>query len=131
MTVSRHVKSGQRRHDKDDRDKISDPRFFVLGWDNREKKRRIADELERLHHENKKLTERSALINTQLHIVRDRLQDVAALDLVTTFDQIDQTTFEQTIIALKREAEQIASKSDVLKVLQQRLAEVEDQREAT
>ena len=131
MTVSRHVKSGQRRHDKDDRDKISDPRFFVLGWDNREKKRRIADELERLHHENKKLTERSALINTQLHIVRDRLQAVAALDLVTTFDQIDPTTFEQTIIALKREAEQIASKSDVLKVLQQRLAEVEDQREAT
>lgn len=130
MTASRHVKSGQRRHDKDDREKITDPRNFVLGWDNREKKRRIAEELERLHHEDKKLTERSALINTQLHIVRDRLQAVAALDLVTTYDQIDPTAFEQTILALRREAEQIASKSDVIKVLQQRLAEVEDQREA-
>ncbi len=130
MTAARHVKSGQRRHDKDDREKVTDPRNFVLGWDNREKKRRIAEELERLHHEDKKLTERSALINTQLHIVRDRLQAVAALDVVTTFDQIDPTTFEQTIIALKREAEQIASKSNVIKVLQQRLAEVEDQREA-
>ena len=131
MTISRHVKSGQRRHDKDDRDKISDPRNFVLGWDNREKKRRIAEELERLQREDTKLTERSALIHQELHIVRDRLQAVAALDLVMTFDQIDPTAFEQTIIALRREAEQISSKSDVIKGLQQRLAEVEDQREAT
>ena len=131
MTISRHIKSGQRRHDKDDRDKITDPRNFVLGWDNRQKKQRIAEELERLRHEDTKLTERSTLINRQLHIVRDRLQAVAALDLVTTFDQIDPTAFEQTIVALRREAEQISSKSDVLKGLQQRLAEVEDQREAT
>ena len=131
MTISRHIKSGQRRHDKDDRDKITDPRNFVLGWDNRQKKQRIAEELERLQHEDTKLTERSGLINRQLHIVRDRLQAVAALDLVTTFDQIDPTAFERTIVALRREAEQIASKSDVLKGLQQRLAEVEDQREAT
>jgi uncharacterized protein YPO0396 len=130
MTVSRHVKSGPRRHDKDDRDTISDPRNFVLGWDNREKKRRIAEELERLQHADAKLTERSGLINQQLHIVRDRLQAAATLDLVTTFDQIDPTAFEQTISALRREAEQIASNSDVIKGLQQRLAEVEDQREA-
>ena len=63
--------------------------------------------------------------------MHDRLQAVAALDLVTTFDQIDPTAFEQTIVALRREAEQISSKSDVLKGLQQPLAEVEDQREAT
>ena len=131
MTISRHIKSGQRRHDKDDRDKITDPRNFVLGWDNRQKKQRIAEELERLRHEDTKLTERSTLINRQLHIVRDRLQAVVALDLVTTFDQIDPTAFEQTIVALRREAEQISSKSDVLKGLQQRLAEVVDQREAT
>ncbi len=131
MTISRHIKNGQRRHDKDDRDKITDPRNFVLGWDNRQKKQRIADELERLQHEDTKLTERSGLINRQLHTVRDRLQAVAALDLVTTFDQIDPTAFEQTIVALRREAEQISSKSDALKGLQQRLAEVEHQREAT
>jgi uncharacterized protein YPO0396 len=82
MTVSRHVKSGPRRHDKDDRDTVSDPRNFVLGWDNREKKRRIAEELERLQHADAKLTERSGLINQQLHIVRDRLQAAATLDLV-------------------------------------------------
>ncbi|MCA9009865.1 MAG: hypothetical protein KDB01_08970 [Planctomycetaceae bacterium] len=131
MTASRHIKSGQRRHDKDDREKISDPRNFVLGWDNREKKRRIADELIRLQQEETKLTGRSASINQQLHSVRDRLQAVAALDLVMTYDQIDPSSFEQTIISLRREAEQISSKSDVLKGLQQRLAEVEDQREAT
>lgn len=131
MTVSRHVKNGQRRHDKDDRDKISDPRNFVLGWDNRQKKQRIAQELERLQHEDAKLTEKSGLISRQLQIVRDRLQAVVTLDAVTTFDQIDPTLFEQTIVALHREAEMISSKSDVIKVLQQRLAEVEAQREAT
>ena len=131
MTVSRHVKSGQRRHDKDDRDRISDPRNFVLGWDNRQKKQRIAEELERLQREDAKLTEQSGLISQQLQGVRDHLQAVATLDAVTTFDQIDPSSFEQTIVALRREAEMIASKSDVIKVLKQRLAEVESQREAT
>ena len=32
-------------HEKDDRDKIADPRYFVLGWDNREKRRRLAEEI--------------------------------------------------------------------------------------
>jgi len=131
MTVSRHVKSGQRRHDKDDRDKISDPRNFVLGWDNRQKKQRIAQELERLQQEDAKLTDRSVQTRRQLQTVRDRLQAVEVLDRVSSFDQIDPTPFEQTIIDLRREAELISSKSDVIKVLQQRLAEVDAQREAT
>jgi len=131
MTSSRHVKSAQRRHDKDDREKVSDPRYFVLGWDNRQKKQRIAAELERLQQEDQKLAERSQHIGRQLQAVRERLQAILSLDAVTTFDQIDPAPFEQSIAALRREREQIQSKSDVIQILQQRLAEVEAQREAT
>src|SRR5262249_19146661 len=42
MTRQRHVKMRGVRHEKNDRDDASDPRHFVLGWDNREKRRLVA-----------------------------------------------------------------------------------------
>jgi len=130
LTSSRHVKSGQRRHDKDDRDKVMDPRNFVLGWDNRQKKQRIADELARLEAEEQKLSARSQQISRQLETERDRLQAFTALDRISSYEQIDPTPFENTIRALHTEREQIESRSDVIQVLRQRLAEVEAQKEA-
>ena len=131
MTVARHVKSGQRRHDKDDRDKVMDPRNFVLGWDNRQKKQRIAEELARLESDEQKLAAKSQHVARQLESVRDRLQAILTLESVATFDQIDPTSFERTIRALHSEREQIESRSDVIQVLRQRLAEVEAQQVAT
>jgi len=37
LTLDRHVKSSVNRHEKDDREHVSDPRHFILGWDNRAK----------------------------------------------------------------------------------------------
>ena len=130
LTVSRHAKSGQRRHDKDDRDKVTDPRNFVLGWDNRLKKQRIADELTRLQAAEQKLAARSQQISKQLESDRDRLQAITALDRISAFEQIDPTPFEELIRTLHAEREQIESRSDVIQVLRQRLAEVEAQKEA-
>lgn len=41
LTRQRHLKLNSTRHEKDDRDRVADPRYFVLGWDNRDKKRRL------------------------------------------------------------------------------------------
>ena len=38
MTENRHMKTGNDRHEKDDRLRTGDPRYYVLGWNNREKK---------------------------------------------------------------------------------------------
>ena len=49
VTRNRHVKYRGVRHEKDDRDKMADPRYFVLGWDNKEKRRFLAEEIKRLN----------------------------------------------------------------------------------
>ena len=51
MTRNRHMKLGPSRHEKDDRERVADPRFYVLGWDNKEKKRRLAETIETLTHQ--------------------------------------------------------------------------------
>jgi uncharacterized protein YPO0396 len=48
MTRNRHVRHNSSHHEKDDRDRVADPRYFVLGWDNKEKKRRLAEGIESL-----------------------------------------------------------------------------------
>ena len=41
LTANRHVKFNTELHKKDDRQRTVNPRYFVLGWDNTDKKRRI------------------------------------------------------------------------------------------
>ncbi len=56
MTRNRHMKFSPTRHEKDDRDRTGDPRHFVLGWDNKEKKRRLAETIEALTRQISKST---------------------------------------------------------------------------
>jgi len=60
--MNRHVKLRGERHEKDDREKSVDPRFFVLGWDNREKCRLLAEEIHRLLANKQTLDEQSETV---------------------------------------------------------------------
>ncbi len=75
MTHNRHVKYRGVRHEKDDRDKIADPRYFVLGWDNREKRRRLAEEVARLTERREQLDRRISQV--EQHITRLRVRETA------------------------------------------------------
>ena len=72
MTRNRHVKFRGVRHEKDDRDKIADPRYFVLGWDNREKRRRLAEEIARLTGQRDQLDRRMAQVEQQVNRLHAR-----------------------------------------------------------
>ncbi len=51
VTKERHLKSFDHRHEKDDRSFVADRRNYVLGWDNREKKQNLAEQIEQLQRE--------------------------------------------------------------------------------
>lgn len=125
LTRNRHVKSGRERHEKDDRDQTIDPRHFVLGWDNRENKRHIASEIERL-------AERETQVNLLLDAaerkaatLQARLAAVAKALLVADFAEIDVRAHEWEIEAIEHERRRIEDGSDVIRALKKRLAEVE------
>jgi uncharacterized protein YPO0396 len=130
LTRNRHVKSGRERHDKDDREAIVDPRNFVLGWDNREKKQRIAAEIARLARQESQLDDQLASCAQKLDELQSRRSAVAEALRVTNFAEIAFEVHEHEIEALQRERRQIEEQSDVIQALKARLAAAEAQEQA-
>jgi len=125
MTANRHVKSGNYRHDKDDRDHIVDPRNFVLGWENREKKQLIAKEIGVLEKAEAALSNSVESDEARLDGVRDRLSAVSEAQRVETFAEIDFARHEAEMESLEQERRAIEEKTDAIRVLKKRLAATE------
>ena len=127
MTRQRHVKSGTQRHDKDDRDEVADPRNYVLGWDNAEKKRRLAAAIELLEREEARLEQQLHAIALRLETLRAQRTSAEEAQRVVAFGEIDFEVHEREIEALERERRAIEDNSDVIRELKQRLAAAEKQ----
>lgn len=125
LTRNRHVKSAHVRHDKDDREAAIDPRNFVLGWDNREKKQRIAAEIAGLAQRESELDGLLDSFSRELKELQARLSAVAEALRVTTFAEIDVEIHQREIEALERERREIEEKSDAIQTLKGRLAAAE------
>ncbi len=123
MTRSRHIRFGNRRHDKDDRESALDPRNFILGWDNREKKQRIAAEISELEISEQTLSRAIDAHHSRLQQLRERLSALDELEGFSAFAEIDFARHEQEIRSLQREKQAIEEQSDAIGHLKQRLAE--------
>lgn len=125
MTRRRHVKSGRQRHEKDDRDHVIDPRNFVLGWDNREKKKRLAETIAQLTETEASLTSRLQAIDLCESNLRAKLSAIEEAQHAAVFDEIDFKSHEREIQRLEEERRAIESQSDILRTLKSRLTETE------
>ncbi|MBI5759291.1 MAG: AAA family ATPase, partial [Planctomycetales bacterium] len=125
LNRERHLKHNSARHEKDDRKRVSDPRYFVLGWDNKEKKRRLAEAIESLKRHVSQLDSRIDQLQMEANAVRVRLVAVEAAQRFTSFAEIDFVTHEQEISELRREQKALEENNDTLRMLKQRLAERE------
>lgn len=130
MTRNRHVKSGNQRHEKDDRDQVADPRNFVLGWDNREKKQRIAADIQTHADKEQRFDAELGKIDQRLGELRIRLAAIVEAQRVTSFNDIDASAHEREIEFLEKERKAIESKSGAIKVLKQHLSEAESHEQA-
>ncbi len=125
LTQNRHVKSSHSRHEKDDRDEAIDPRRFVLGWDNREKKRRIAEEIGRLEACEGALSSVIEAAESELVKLQHQIHAVTEAQRVISFEEIDDSKHQREIDALEAERRAIENNSDKLCVLQAKLSEVQ------
>jgi len=130
LTPQRHMKLRGVRHEKDDRDRSADPRYFVLGWDNRDKRKVLAASIQRLQND---VTQMDGTINGfEDELAQIRTHQTAgrrALE-VADFDVIDATSHELAIKALQREKKAIEEGSDAIRLLKRRLAEEESRQTA-
>ena len=125
VTVNRHVKFNSELHKKDDRQRTVDPRYFVLGWDNTEKKRRIAKRITELEQEREDLSEAIAKLDTSITRHEGILRAANDALGVTDFDTIDFKLHEREIAALEQERRQLEASNESVKLLRARLKNVE------
>ena len=125
VTRQRHIKWSSERHQKDDRDRTVDPRHFVLGWDNREKKRLLAEGIARLTED---IEQFNKLIGgLEVAIGELQAQQIAAKRVrqVADFTAIDFTSHAREKEALERERKSLEEDNDAIRVLRDRVVEVE------
>lgn len=125
VTLQRHVKWNSERHQKDDRERTANPRNFVLGWDNSEKRCALAEEIDRLAEAIKRLDARIHGIGVETSRLRE--QGVAAdrLRRVTDFTAIDFAAHAQVKKALEEEKKSLEDNNDVIRTLRERVKDVE------
>lgn len=130
LTAQRHVKFNSKRHQKDDREHTINPRFFVLGWDNTEKKRRIRHHIQELESELKTLTDSIVSLDHQIEEIQVTLRAADRVLEINDFDTIDIKRHQTEIVALETEKKNLEESNKAVKTLQKRLKQSAEQEQA-
>lgn len=125
LTRERHVKMRGVRHEKDDRERAADPRYFVLGWDNKEKRQHLAREIDRRDRELRQLDGTISGLEQQLTGVTTRRTAIEEVQLTTSFESIDFASEERDIASLEKERRALEQASDVVRTLKEQLERAE------
>lgn len=128
ITLHGQVKSGGRRHEKDDRHALSDQSRYVLGWSNADKIRFLTQQLQgyesQLEQIEKALTEQRKKRET-LETLKRHSKNLA--DLPFNFNQLNWPYVANLITELQQEKQRVEESSDQLKLLQAELSIVQGQ----
>lgn len=125
LTRDRHVKSRGQRHEKDDREHASHPSRFVLGWDNREKRRHLAVGLAAAREALAGFDRGVADLNGRLAELARRQSLLAEVERVSVFDEIDFARHDRQIENLEAERRSLEENNEVVRLLKQRLEAAE------
>jgi len=122
LTVDRHVKSSVNRHEKDDREHVSDPRHFILGWDNRAKLDMlrtdlgvILADLQRIMVQAQHHTDHVAQLQARREAIQHALE-------VKIFAEIDYSAPDREISGLLKEKEGLENTDQLVATLTQQLS---------
>ncbi|MDP9998220.1 ATP-binding protein [Pseudarthrobacter sulfonivorans] len=117
LTANGQLKGGRGRHEKDDRQDLSDRRNYVLGWDN-------LDKISRFRAEQDDVQGQLSVVSGQLKRVNDALgsigrqnQQLGIIGAVSDFAELSWQLTVRRIEELKAEKAQLESASDVLRQL--------------
>ncbi len=130
VTQDRHIKSGSVRHTKDDRNWSVDRQRFVLGWDNREKRASLTDSMDQLASQEHDLNRQIADIESQRTGDRLTLAALTELEAIRDFRAIDPSSHDDAIAKLEEERKSLESGSHEVRLLRDRLAELEDREQS-
>ncbi len=130
ITKERHVKSGKTRHSKDDRDVAVDPARFVLGWDNRDKNRRLAEQISRITKSAERFDQQVNALKKRLDEIASRQSAIGQVDEFVGFDEIDYEPHEAAIAELTLELKRLKAGNQQIQELEAKLGRKEQEKAA-
>ncbi len=111
------IRQNRTLHEKDDRRGLTDRRYFVLGWDNREKIRLIEQEIEERTRESDALKKQVEGLEANQERLRRRIQLLDALLRFADFKEIDKSGASRRIEELREQKARLEESSDRLRQL--------------
>jgi len=121
LTRQGQIKSGGKRHEKDDRTGLNDRSRYVLGWTNKEKIQTLTRQARGLSKKGQQLAEQAATLEKeqqQLTKSRDRCLDLLRID---EYETIDWQTPARRQADLQAEQKKLEQESDILRSLREQL----------
>lgn len=121
ITRAGQIKSGDERHEKDDRFAIDDRTRFVLGWSNEAKIAALARQAEDFERQVQEAEARVRRAETGIQRLRQKEQQLLRLQSFQEFEEIDWTSVAAQIERVEEERRQLEAASDQLRMLQHQL----------
>jgi uncharacterized protein YPO0396 len=125
ITRAGQMKSGGKRHEKDDRSRIDDRTNFALGWSNAGKIAALEKSAAGLEGRIQKLADEIAGLDSERRALRAKLGLLQQLSAYTSFNDLDWRCIALEIDRLAAERRQLEEGSDKLKTLKAQLDGVE------
>lgn len=125
ISLNGQIKSGQGRHEKDDRHQINDRTRYVLGWQNQTKIDALNQQLDDLVRQLAEINARRQEVDKQQQQLRQQQQWIHDLLRFESWQDIHWQRVAHLIDDLTREKQQLEQSSNLLKQLQQQLEEAE------
>lgn len=126
VTLQGQVKSGNQRHEKDDRRALNDRRFYVLGWSNEDKIAALEMEAKQLQDSLAQQASQLAGLTQQVNQLKQRLTALTKLSHYQDFEELDWQKWVSRLDKLLAEKAELEASHDQLKLLQHQLETLED-----
>lgn len=128
LTPDRHVKSSVNRLEKDDREQVSEPRHFILGWDNRAKLDTLRGDLGLILADIQRLVIQAQHHADHIAELQARREAIQQALEVKAFAEIDHATPDREISALLKEKEGLENTDQIVATLTQQLQATSDRK---
>jgi len=127
MTRNGQIKSGGKRHEKDDRRSIHDRSRYVLGWDNREKIKALESKKIQVERTAQETAGRLAELNRRQGLLTEKRDGVRDLLTFADYVAISWEPLTERIQLLEEERSELERSSDTLRLLREQLQGVREE----
>ncbi|TXH83914.1 SbcC/MukB-like Walker B domain-containing protein, partial [Thauera aminoaromatica] len=125
ITRAGQIKDPSGRHEKDDRHAIADRSRYVLGWSNTAKIEALEAQRRQLEARLGEVGSQIGRIEAERRTLAGRLDALTRLEEFTAFDELDWHGVAGAIATLEDERRALEAASDLLKTLNQQLADLQ------